>query len=378
MLGDYLLFGIIYYLAGLLIFLVLVIWLIVKVITHFTRGSGQKSAIGSKNWYLQTSLSPEDAISQLYFLLALGFLGVTLFTFNRNLGQPFAWQTILFVASVVGLATAYYYKLIYALACSLIGIIVWWVVQAGTWVTDKNIQTSAIFCTFVLLSLLLIALGTLHEFKPQFKRAATTYEALGILMTAGVLFMLSSNTGLDYFQSLLKGQPFYSSWQLSISLLVMFALLGSTVIYGLYKKLTHIQEACVMGLLAIVFVIVAFLPETQMRESYNTLSYGLSYSGVGSLTSAGAFWAMTFNILTLLGLLSVMLAGNLRRETWQINLGAVLLFIYVFVKYFDWFYTFLDKSVFFIGAGILFFVIGFIMERSRKKIIEKITATANV
>lgn len=375
MFGDYFLYGIVYYLLALLAVLVLVVWLVIKVILHFTRGRGGQKAIGGKNWYLQTSLSPQDAVSQLYFLLGLGFLGVTLFTFNRNLGEPFSWQTILLVSSLAGLAAAYYYKLIYALAYGLLGVIIWWIAQAGVWTSDKSIQTSAVFCTFVLLSLLLIAVGTLHEIRPQLKRAATTFEGLGILMTAGVLFLLSSNGGLDFFENMLKGQQFYASWQLSISLLVLFAALGAAVIYGLSKKLIFTQEAVTIAVLAIVFVVVAFLPQMQIRQGYTYNYYDMASSGVGSLTAAGAFWAMAFNVLTLLGLLSVMLAGNLRRETWQINLGAILLFIYVFVKYFDWFYTYLDKSVFFIGAGILFFVVGFFMERSRKKIIQKISAS---
>lgn len=375
MFGGDIFYGLMYYLLGLLVFLVVVVWIIIKVILHFTRGGQKQKVIGAKNWYLQTSLSREDAVSQMFFLLALGFLGVTLFTFNRNLGQPFEWQTILFVSVVVGLVAAYYYKLIYSLAVSVLGLIIWWIVQANSWIADKNIQTSAVFSTFVLLSLLLVALGTLHEAWPKFKRAATTFEVLGILLVAGVLFTLSSNGGLDFFESMLRGQPFYGVWQMSISLLAIFAVLGTAVIYGLYKRLIYVQEAVTIALYAIVFVVVAFLPQTPMREAYNYyMGYG-SGSGVGSLTGAGAFWAMAFNVMTLIGLLSVMLAGNLRRETWQINLGAILLFIYVFVKYFDWFYSFLDKSVFFIGAGILFFVVGFFMERSRKHIIQKITAT---
>lgn len=365
---DYL----VYYLLALLAFLVIVVWIIVKIILHFVRGRSKSKSIGDKNWYLQISLSKEDGVSQLYFLLAIAFFGVTLFTINRNLGQPLQWYPILFFTSMLGLATAYYFRLIYSLAFSTLGVIVWWIAQAADWASSRNIQTSSVFSTLALLALLTIVVGTLHEIRPSFKRAATAFEVLGILLMAGILLFLSSNVGLDSFQAFLQGNPFYNSWQLSISLLVLFILLCLAVIYGLYKKLLHLQEAVTIAILTAVFVIIAFLPQMPIMDNANML-YN-PYPGVGSLTSAGAFWAMAFNLLTLLGLLSVLLAGNIRRETWQINLGAILLFIYVLTKYFDWFYTFLDKSAFFIGAGILFFVIGFIMERSRKRIIQKINA----
>jgi len=44
----------------------------------------------------------------------------------------------------------------------------------------------------------------------------------------------------------------------------------------------------------------------------------------------------------------------------------------IFVKYFDWFFTFLDKSVFFISAGVLLFVVGWLMEKGRRYMLAEI------
>lgn len=365
----------IFYILAILAVLVLIVWIIIRVIIHFIQGNKPRKAIGSKNWYLQMSLSREDALSQVLFLVGFAFLGVTMFTFNRNLGAPLEWYTIIYIASVIGLSAAYYFKLIYTLGFSLMGLIVWWVALSSSWADPKQIQPSVIFAMVAWFALLLLVTGTLHEVKRQYKRAATVYEVLGIIMMAGILFFLSSNAGLEAFEGMLKGKPFYASWQLSLSLIILFATLVVAIGFGVWKKLLHTQEAATMGILATLFLVIAFMSPTSLYESSSGYYYN---SGAGSLTSSGAFWAMAFNVLTLLGLLSVMLAGNLRRETWQINLGAALLFIYIFVKYFDWFYTFLDKSVFFIGAGILFFVIGWIMERSRRHIIQKIAAESPV
>ena len=36
------------------------------------------------------------------------------------------------------------------------------------------------------------------------------------------------------------------------------------------------------------------------------------------------------------------------------------------VDRFDWFFTFFDKSIFFISAGIILFIVGWFMEKGRK------------
>jgi len=64
--------------------------------------------------------------------------------------------------------------------------------------------------------------------------------------------------------------------------------------------------------------------------------------------------------------------GYLKRENWLINLGAFFIFILIFVKYFDWFFAFLDKSIFFISAGILLFVVGWFMEKGRRYLLSTI------
>ena len=64
--------------------------------------------------------------------------------------------------------------------------------------------------------------------------------------------------------------------------------------------------------------------------------------------------------------MGVIFVGYGRKEKWLINLGIFFLFIFILVKYFDWFFDFLDKSVFFIGAGVLLFAVGWFMGKGRR------------
>lgn len=131
-------------------------------------------------------------------------------------------------------------------------------------------------------------------------------------------------------------------------------------------------EILAVVLLAIIFIVIALLPEQQLfiRQGM-TIYYGTSFSG-NELSASGILWAIIFNLAIFFELLGLIFSGYLRREKWLINLGVFFLFILILVKYFDWFFTFLDKSVFFIGAGILLFAVGWFMERGRRYMISNI------
>lgn len=336
--------------------------LIIGLIVFFARRkkkSGHPAT--NKEWYLQLALSKEDAVSQFFLLLSVFFLAVTLLSFNRDLGDPFSWQTILFIVSVLALVSAYYLKTIYSLAFGLIGIVSWWAAQAAEWIDGKDIKTIAIFAGLVFIALLFYSLGHLHEREIKWKRFALVYLVLGIISITGVLFFFSTKPGLSILSEMTKGASFFGSWQITLSLFVFLAALLGTVLYATVKKLVSPFESLAILLLALLFGTLAFLPQQNMF-----LQGGKELSGNGIL------WAVVFNLIIFFEMLGLIFSGYLRRETWLINLGAVFLFLLIIVKYFDWFFTFLDKSIFFIGAGILLFVVGWFMEKGRRYMISSI------
>ena len=64
--------------------------------------------------------------------------------------------------------------------------------------------------------------------------------------------------------------------------------------------------------------------------------------------------------------------GYKLHEIWKINLGILGLFVFVLIKYFDWFFSFMEKSLFFITAGIIVLGIGFFMEKGRRYMISQL------
>jgi hypothetical protein len=327
-----------------------------------------KNGLKEKDWYLQISLSKEDTVSQWFFLLSVFFLGLTLLAFNKDLGYPFSFKTILIFTSIVGLVIAYYFKVIYTLAASLMGLTVWWYIQAAEWAEGKGIKDTALFVSLLFIFIIFYLLGRAHEKEIKFKRVSIVYSILGLIPITGALFFLSKKFGLQSLEEMTKGASFFSSFEITFSLFTFLIFIVGLLIYTLSKHLVFKPEGIAIGFLVVLFSIIALLPEQTMFLTQTDYYYEISTK----LSNIGIFWAIFFNILIFLELVGIIFLGYLKQENWLINLGVFFIFILIFAKYFDWFFTFLDKSIFFIGAGILLFVVGWFMEKGRRYLLSAI------
>lgn len=308
--------------------------------------------------------SREDFFSQLFFILSLFFFGVFLFALNKDCGSPFSSQTALLIASIIGIIIAYYYKLIYTLNFSLIGISCWWMIQGVLWAKDTNTNLAVLFLGLVLILIIFYLLSAIHKNYFNIKRASLVYRMLGLFSITILLFIASSKSGLDLINTITKGNLFFHSWKLFIAILVIIILFLSCLIFSLRNKLISYAEIFAILLLVIAPLIICFLPE-QMIFLTNA-SY---YSTSAELTGIGILWAVIFNILAFFELLGIIFLGYKEQDTHLINIAVFLFFIFILIKYFDWFFSFMDKSAFFIGAGMILFVVGWFMEKGRRYVL---------
>lgn len=366
------------YSIAFLIWPIIIIVIIIGLIFYFAgRRGGKTQPAENKDWYLQLALSREDAVSQWFFLLSVFFLGVTLLSFNRDLGDPLSWRTIVLLTSIVGLVVAYYFKVISVLIFSLIGVAGWWMSEAMEWTDVYNIKTASVLTGIIFIALLFYVLGHFHEQELKFKRFAYVYLILGIIAITGALFIFSSKPGLGMLAEMTVGAAIFGSWEITASLSLFFAVLVGLTLYLASKNFILVFEAAAVFILVVIFGILVFLPQQTVFMEYQSTSmsdHGLSDIAVdkSQLSANGVIWALVFNVTAFFELLGLIFSGYLRREEWLINLGTFFLFILIIVKYFDWFFTFLDKSLFFIGAGILLFTVGWFMEKSRRYMIANI------
>jgi len=351
----------------------LLVFFVIRFALGIFRHRGGASA--SSEWHLMVANSREDAVSQALFLLSFLFLGITLLRVNQELDYLFDWQTILLISSLVGLGGAYWLKNVYLLAGSLIGLTSWWAVQAALWASERagDIAPSsiAIVSGIGLITLLLYALGRLHEWFPKAKRFALTYLILGLIPVTALLFFLSTGIGLEALEDMTDGVSMLNTWQILFSFVVIGIALIATLTVITIKRLVYPGELAALIVLAALLGSIAFLPAQTL------VAKGSSYSYSRTLTSTGIIWASIFNIALLAELVGIVFMGYARRATWLINLGALALFIFIFIKYFDWFFSYMNKSIFFIGAGVLLFALGWLMERGRRRMIATLKSTEN-
>lgn len=353
--------------------IVVAIALLAGIPLYFLRRGKHKLAItNDREWYLRFALSKEDALSQMLLLLAVFFFGVMLQAVNSDFSGPLSWQTVILIAAALGLAVSYYFKTIYTLAVSIVGFVAWWGAQGSEWARQMGVKGSTSILGITLLVLLFYVLGRLYEREERYKRFSLVYSTLALLGVTGAFFLLSIRNGLAALESMGFGKTFFVSVPLTISIILfLLALLGS-IFYAIKKKSLNYYEVSALTLVAILLGLFAFLPQQVMFLNKPGI---YDYYG-GALTKRGVFWAVVLNAATFFEVLSLIFLGYLRREERLINIGAFFLFALMAFKYFDWFFTSLDKSLFFIGAGIILFGIGYLMERGRRYMIKSLRMPA--
>ena len=95
--------------------------------------------------------------------------------------------------------------------------------------------------------------------------------------------------------------------------------------------------------------------------------------GAASLLSLGAHAManeprlVTFNILLFLATVGMIALGIQRRSQMLVNLGLVAFIIHVLTRYFDLFFSAMDRSLFFIIGGLLLLGGGWLLERNRRR-----------
>jgi uncharacterized membrane protein len=85
----------------------------------------------------------------------------------------------------------------------------------------------------------------------------------------------------------------------------------------------------------------------------------------------GDAWAVLFNILFAAVALGIIYAGFLSDEAWLVNLGVAFVAVDLVARYFDVFWSALPRSVGMIGAGVLVLGIAYVLDRQRKRLLER-------
>lgn len=311
--------------------------------------------------------SRENIVSQLFIILTVIFFGLTLGTFNKFIGTPLTLLAVICITLIISTIVTYYSKILSLGISSLIVWCVWWGAQASDWIEKVGIRESVAVTGFMIIALLFYTLGHTHKKNEILKKISTVYFTFGSIILTCLLLVISSKKGMRLLAEMMQGEALFKSWQLTICLSIGLVLLLGALIVALRKDSISKGETLATLFMTVIAMSILFISGSKMYISYSS---GLQSSNI--LSPFGVVIAILINLALFIEALGLLFFGYLRQETTWINLGVFALFFLIFIKYINWFYNAFDKSIFFIGAGILLLVTGWLMEKGRRYMLTQI------
>lgn len=226
------------------------------------------------------------------------------------------------------------------------------------WLLDEDFIPSLAMPLYLVLGLALFAVGRLHESFPSVRLFMPTFQLMGLLVIFGILYFWGFGDLWDWTDRsrAYSGGVFPVTLEYwAIAAATVAALVGVWVWVALHaRQRAHplsalLPEAAPSLVLLLFGVLIVFLP-----------------------LDGGTVYALIANILYGLGVVGLAYLGYLRGREALINLSIGLFSIWIFTRYFEYSFDLLDRSVVFIVAGLLLLVGGFLLERARRRVLQRL------
>jgi uncharacterized membrane protein len=227
----------------------------------------------------------------------------------------------------------------------------------GLFVFRNNVsQDNLVFLLPILYlcaGMFFYSLGGLHSLYSKFLKIARIFRTTGIEIMMISLFLLtfkvfSGDISEYWFRSIRGIVSMESQIRAGIVLFALLALIGlvSNLFFNPSKSKMNSQEQGIfLGILGITLLFFFFPAESNI---YNVI-YNLLFFGVSVF---------------------LIFIGYQRSDIQFVNIGTLWLVIFLFAKYFDFFWDLMERSLFFIVGGIILVLGGIALEQKRRKIKE--------
>ncbi|MDA1128223.1 MAG: DUF2157 domain-containing protein [Chloroflexi bacterium] len=211
---------------------------------------------------------------------------------------------------------------------------------------------------FLILGLMILAIGRLKEEIPALRDYSEVFQLVGMITALGALFVLTFRDIFDSFNR--GGSGGFIEGEAELGFRVMIVVAGAlTLALVLAAAWLHRRREREFTLTGVEGVAIAIL-------------LAAAYVVIGVDTGGEVVFAVTFNVLLGVSLLGILVSGYLRgRELW-VNIALLFIGVDVIARYFEYSWGLLDKSFIFVAAGVILLLGGFVVERGRQKMLERI------
>jgi len=201
------------------------------------------------------------------------------------------------------------------------------------------------FVLFIVAAVMLFAIGGLHYIYKELSDVARMYRIAGLKILMVMLFLLT-------FEWFSRSSYFFDR----------YAEVPTQVITGVIS-------------LAVIAIII-----TVINWFFNTSKKISKFEGPGSIgmivlaliffyyPSSTSIYVIIFNVVLafMIGILIYM--GYHREDMKLVNIGTFWLSAFIVVRYFDWFWNLLPKSIFFLVGGFILVLGGIALEKKRRQL----------
>ena len=227
--------------------------------------------------------------------------------------------------------------------------------------SDREVVVGAV-SLYLVLGLILYALGRLHAQFDLARSYARVYEYLGLITAFGSIYLLTFRELFDHLRYRAPrvegdiGGEFWIAFYVAVGLaIVVYAVVLARQDMHRQSWLADAREsvAALVILAAAVLVVNVAIGED-------------------------IFYPLLFNALLILGTVGLLFAGYLRGRESLINIGLAFFILDVISRYFEFGWTLLDRSLVFIVAGAILLGGGLLLERGRRHVFQRMRGSGGV
>ena len=280
------------------------------------------------------------------FSIALSALWTSLETFGFN--QIHFWYLALWACF---LPIIYYKKWAFALHLALIALLLWSVYSFVNFnIINRSNQEIYLAQIYFLIYLSIFLMGMLCATSSHlsfFSKPLQNYSAFAALSSFYLLTFPDIQRGARYFQETTRLEA--SNLWLIITFVALIVLVSLSIWHRSRTKQNIRPRYLVYGQILIAGVVFCIVLNLFLAGQH------------------GSLMAILLNVLFFAGMVWLLFAGSDSNNRTLINLAFIFFALALITRYFDTFWSLLNRSFFFMAGGLILIIGGYFLEKQRRK-----------
>ena len=233
--------------------------------------------------------------------------------------------------------------------------VVLFLVAAGfrlpAWLEDTHDADAVVLsCVFFLaLSALLYAIGKVKARLEGWEETGGMFRAIGLVVGFGAFYLLTFHDLIEEAGPIGGVDYRYWSATYAASVISIGALAGAEW-WRARSGTASLPEA--LEIATVLLLLTASQVLVRVPVGWEPL------------------YPIVLNALFALSALGLMVSGYLQEREGRVNLSMALIALFIISRYFEYSTTLFDRSLVFVGAGIILLAGGFLLERGRRRLLQ--------